>query len=85
MRMHMHIYTHACTCTYTCRLRRGLEETLARKIEQPSLVFTREAGAALIDGVKQLLASDAGRAAAAAVAPQPTAIEMVAYASQVSR
>ena len=41
------------------RLRNTLEETLSRKIRTPSLDVAKE-GQALIDGVVQLLASEAG-------------------------
>ena len=48
------------------RLRNALEETLARKIRAPALDLHKEGGAALIDGVVKLLASEASWEAAEA-------------------
>jgi hypothetical protein len=68
------------------RLRSGLEETLARKIHNPKLDFAAEAGgagAALIDGVVKLIASEAAGAASPAppAAPPPPAFQAIAYSA----
>ena len=68
------------------RLRSGLEETLARKIHNPKLDFATDAGgvgAALIDGVVKLIASEAegGAKPAPAAAPKPPAFEAIAFSA----
>ena len=63
------------------KLRLGLEEVLGQKIRDPKLDFSRE-GAALIDGVVSLIASEGGAAPATAPPPPkaPT-VEAIAYSA----
>ena len=59
------------------QLRQSLEETLALKIRQPSLDFSRE-GKALIEGVVGLLASEGG-AAPPPGPPAASTVQTIAY------
>ena len=63
-------------------LRAGLEDTLRRKIEQPTLDLS-SASAALIDGVVQLIASEGAAAggSASATPRSQSAIETIAFSA----
>ena len=71
------------------RLRNGLEEILERKIRNPQLDFAKEGGAAFMDGIVKLIASEgagesAGGAAAGlppSAAPPPPAFEAIGYSA----
>jgi uncharacterized membrane protein YgcG len=64
----------------TIKLRLNLEQVLGQKIRQPKLDFSKE-GAALIDGVVHLVASEGGAPPAPTQLARPPAVEAIAYSA----